>query len=114
MRTERTFLECLREGADLPTWFDEGLVDILILEKYRTPEENVCLAPIIEAAARAGVKVLGAFPYLGADRDWREVAATAQGWLDDGASGLAIYESNEAVCEPLLRTHMPQWVASLG
>jgi len=113
VRTERTFLECLREGADLRVWFDEGLVDILILEKYRTEEENVCLAPIIEAAAKAGVKVLGGFPFLGDDRDWREVSGIAESWLDDGASGVAVYESNAAVCGPLLRAHMPQWVASL-
>ena len=113
VRTERTFLECLREGADLKAWFDEKLVDILILEDYRRTEPDVSLAPVIEAASRAGVKVIGGFPYLAHDRDWTEVAATAERWLSEGACGVAVYESNEAVCGPLLRKNMPQWVASL-
>jgi len=41
------------------------------------------------------------------------VRKQAETWLDEGASGIAVYESNDAVCGPLLRRHWPQWVASL-
>jgi hypothetical protein len=112
VRTEKTLLECLREGADLEVWFKEGLVDILILERYRN-ETEASLAPIAEAASRAGVKVLGGFPYLAGDRKWEDVRKQAETWLDEGASGIAVYESNDAVCGPLLRRHWPEWVASL-
>ena len=113
VRTERTFLECMREGADLQAWFDERLVDILILEDYRRDKPEVSIAPVVRAASKAGVKVIGAFPYLAPDRDWNEVRKEAERWLEDGASGVAVYESNDAVCGPLLRPNMPQWVAGL-
>jgi hypothetical protein len=112
VRTGMTFMDCLREGADLEVWFKERLVDVLILEKeeYETP-----IGPVVQEASKVGVKVLGGFANCGfvMRSPWRKVAAVAERWLDEGASGVAFYESNSLVLNDNVRRNMPRWVASL-
>jgi len=116
VRTAQTFGECLREGADIEAWLDEGLVDVLILEKNRGAPDADSPAAVIEAANKAGVKVLGGFasPSFVAGTPWRKVAKIMDRWMDEGAAGVAFYESNRLVCCDNLRKNLPHWVAAQG
>ena len=116
VRTATTFADCLFECADLQMWFDEKLVDALILETRGGPDYGPSLAPVVQAASKAGVKVLGGFanPSFVMETPWRKIAAIAERWLAEGAAGVAFYESNALVCSDNLRKNMPGWVRSLG
>ena len=116
VRTATSFDRCLFECADLATWFDERLVDVLMMEGTRVEDYGASLKPVIGEASKAGVKVMGCFadPGFVMNSPWRKVAGIAEKWLEEGAAGVAFYESNAVVCGESVRRNMPQWVRSLG
>lgn len=118
VRCAATFERALYEGVDLRTWFDERLVDVLMLEENRRGSDilQVSLKPVVDEAAKSGVGCLGAIPSPATPRDtpWPALAGLLNRWLDEGALGIAFYESNEVVHMDSIRRNFPAWLRSHG
>ncbi len=118
VRCGPTFERAMHEGADLRTWFDERLVDVLMLEENRpgTDYTQVSLQPVLTEAKTAGVACMGTLPNPGTPRStpWPVLAGIMDRWLDEGALGIAFYESNEVVHMDNIRRNLPSWLRSRG
>jgi hypothetical protein len=113
VRCGPTFEKALHEGADLRAWFREGLVDALMLEEHGPGSRPGAtpLGPVAREARRAGVRVMGAFasPAFVRKARWTQLARIMDGWMEQGASGVAFYESSRVVALPKLRKHLAAW-----
>ncbi len=118
VRCGPTFEKALHEGADLRAWFKEGLVDVLMLEEHGPGSlaGSISLAPVIREASRAGVRVMGAFanPTFVQKTPWKRLARIMDRWMEDGAAGVAFYESSRVVALGKLRKHLAAWVHTAG
>jgi len=103
-RVANTFDRAIYDGCDLPAWFAEGLVDVLLLQ-HRGPENPIDAdsRPIVDAAHAAGVKVVhllgGGKERSFAGEDISPIQPHLQRWLEWDSDGLGFYEAGRIACD---------------
>ena len=114
LRTDRTMAGALLDGVDLRAILRERLADTLILELHHSNDYETSFADLAAKARAAGLSVLACFQNPSfVEKDWPSVAGIAERWMNDGAQGLAFYESNRLVCRRQLRENLPGWLSRI-
>jgi len=118
-RVANGFDRALLDGVDLPAWFEQKLVDVLILQ-HRPPANplDADSRPIIDAAHAAGIQVVhlfgGGVSCGFADADLASLRPHMNNWRDWGSDGIGFYEAGRVVADGRWLRELPGIAAGWG